>query len=224
MRRVRRVRGKHLEIVQSASTSISSHSFSPAEFLPDTAIHRPITTFVDVPSEDGRRMYREVIPIDPPSPIKSSRACSSRTSGLTDETCLPSPVWSNVNRPDERYIMFGDDNEREYEPPRPPSPKPRKALFSVSQKQSNLFDVKLESHLDEKLGSDFVPLEGVLPRPLSTRVSASRWMRRRRSGFVSGVQELCVQSSVPVSRVQGRGSILSGMLCQSSFGKPTAHR
>jgi hypothetical protein len=138
---VKRVRGRHLEIVQSASTSVSSHSFSPAHLIPDAQIHCPIATFVDVPSKDGRRVHREIIPVEPPSPIKSSRACSSNTSGLIDETRLPPPVWSNGDYLDEHYIMFGEDDGHNYEPPPPsPPPKPHKALFSVSQKQSNLFD------------------------------------------------------------------------------------
>jgi hypothetical protein len=148
-RQVKRVRGKHLEIVHSASTSVSSHSFSPAQLIPDAQIHRPITTFVDVPSKDGHRMYREVIPIEPPSPIMSSRARSSRTSGLTDETPLPPPVWGDVDHRGEHYVMFGDEDERDCEPLRPPSPKPRQALFSVSQKQPNLFDIGIESYWGE---------------------------------------------------------------------------
>jgi hypothetical protein len=137
-RRVKRVRGRHLEIVHSG-TSVSSHSFSPSQIVPGSHIHRPITTFVDVPSNDGRRMYREMIPIEPPSPIK--RACSSRTSGPTEETPLPPPVWGGVDHSDEHYVMFEDEDERDHEP-RPPSPKPRNTLFSVSQKQSNFFDVR----------------------------------------------------------------------------------
>ncbi|KAJ7862019.1 hypothetical protein B0H14DRAFT_3444990 [Mycena olivaceomarginata] len=56
----------------------------------------------------------------------SSRARSSRTSGLTDETPLPPPVWGDVDHGGEHYVMFGDEDERDGEPP---PPKPRQALF-----------------------------------------------------------------------------------------------
>ncbi|KAJ7897985.1 hypothetical protein B0H14DRAFT_3080821 [Mycena olivaceomarginata] len=72
-------------------------------------------------------MYRKMIPIEPPSPIK--RACSTRTSGPTEETPLPPPVWGGVDHSDEHYVMFEDEDERNHEP-RPPSPKPHNTLFS----------------------------------------------------------------------------------------------
>ncbi|KAJ7863532.1 hypothetical protein B0H14DRAFT_2574911 [Mycena olivaceomarginata] len=48
-------------------------------------------------------------------------------------------------------------------------------------------------------------------------------MRKHKPGLVSRVQKLYAQPSLPVLGVQGLGAFLSGMLCQSSFGKPTAH-
>ncbi|KAJ7791307.1 hypothetical protein B0H14DRAFT_3500651 [Mycena olivaceomarginata] len=70
--RIRRHRGGHLEIVNS-STSVSSHSFSPDQLMVDAEVHRPITTFVDRPSEDRRRVYHDIVPIEPPSPVKKAR-------------------------------------------------------------------------------------------------------------------------------------------------------
>jgi hypothetical protein len=129
--RRRLIRGKHVELVSSANTSVSNHSFSPASFLSDAQIHRPIESFVDAPSEDGRRVYREVVPIEPPSPLKRARLAA--TSGSSGQDRLPPPQWDIPSGQDDRYEMFGDDGFDD--PPLPPLPQARKPLFSVSWKQ-----------------------------------------------------------------------------------------
>ncbi|KAJ7671114.1 hypothetical protein B0H14DRAFT_2657453 [Mycena olivaceomarginata] len=134
--RRRLIRGKHIELIPAtntvaANTSISSHSFSPASILPDAQIHWPIETFVDVPSEDGRRVYREVVVIEPPSPLKRARLAAA--SGSSGEDRLPPPQWEVPSDQNERYEIFCDDPFDD--PPLPllpPPPRARKPLFLVT--------------------------------------------------------------------------------------------
>ncbi|KAJ7030837.1 hypothetical protein C8F04DRAFT_1186481 [Mycena alexandri] len=102
---------------------ISMHTFDPREFLPDAEIERSIQTFVDKTSADGRRVYREIVPIAPPSPIKTARASSSR------HTTGPSNIRPTIEiGADERYEMWHDPYD---DPPLPQLPRTKKkALFS----------------------------------------------------------------------------------------------
>lgn len=132
--RVRRVRGRHLEIVGSAAASSStSHSFAPEVFMADAEIHRPISSVVERPSADLRRVYRDVVPILPPSPIKAARR-SAMGGGATG---VPLPQFQDAsNSGDKRYEMFldssADDPPLPPLPPLPGVPRPRKPIFSVS--------------------------------------------------------------------------------------------
>ncbi|KAJ7745627.1 hypothetical protein B0H14DRAFT_3514464 [Mycena olivaceomarginata] len=126
-RRIRRVRGKHLEVVPAtSSTSVSSHSFNPEQFLPHLEVHEPIQAFVDRTSEDSRRIYREVIPIEPPSPIKRARFAAAQGSSESDARPA-SFAFPEADAHNDRYDMaFGDDEE----PPAPePAPRSRKGIF-----------------------------------------------------------------------------------------------
>jgi hypothetical protein len=128
-RRIRRIRGKHLEVVPAtSSTSVSSHSFTPEQFLPHLEVHEPIQVFVDRTSEDSRRIYREVIPIEPPSPIKRARFAAAQGSSESDARPA-SFAFPEADAHNDRYDMaFGDDEE----PPAPePAPRSRKGIFSV---------------------------------------------------------------------------------------------
>lgn len=114
--------------LNNPSVSVSSFSFSPEEFLPNADINRPIEAFVDRVSEDGRRMYREIRPIEPPSPIRNARATTTQGAAPSGSASL------NVTTNDDRYEMF-NDNSNDYDPPSlelPSAARPKKAIFSVS--------------------------------------------------------------------------------------------
>ncbi|KAJ7352108.1 hypothetical protein DFH08DRAFT_956919 [Mycena albidolilacea] len=137
-RRLRRFRGKHVEILSgdpsassssvsaSGTSSVSSHLFSASDFLPNARVDRPINAFVDETSGDLRRMHRSVLPIAPPSPVKRARLADTMVENVVPswDPALPHP-------PNECYVMFGDDEFED--PPLPPPPRPprtRAALFS----------------------------------------------------------------------------------------------
>lgn len=136
--RIRRHRGGHLEIVNS-STSVSSHSFSPDQLMVDAEVHRPITTFVDRPSEDRRRVYHDIVPIEPPSPVKKARI-------VAPPAPLPHPHRETRSSDlphgdeDESYQMhlnldmhLDDDAQDPPVPPLPDLGRKRKAIYSVRQ-------------------------------------------------------------------------------------------
>ncbi|KAJ7713790.1 hypothetical protein B0H16DRAFT_1478367 [Mycena metata] len=105
--------------------AVSSHSFDPTDFLPGAEIERPINTFVDRTSGDGRRVYRAVVPIAPPSPIKVARAGGSKQ--IVDASAS-APIRPDMEMdPDDRYEMWRDDDD----PPVLPLPKKRKGYFRI---------------------------------------------------------------------------------------------
>jgi hypothetical protein len=128
--RIRRVRGRHLEIVDS-STSVSSHSFSPDELMPDAEVHRPLTTFVDRPSDDRRRVYHEAVPIEPPSPVK--KACIAAPHRVPQEAHSERVSFDPLDGEDEGFYQMNLDADAD-DPPVPPLPnlgRKRKAIYSV---------------------------------------------------------------------------------------------
>ncbi|KAJ7808143.1 hypothetical protein B0H14DRAFT_3482659 [Mycena olivaceomarginata] len=113
--RVKHIRGRHLEIVSgpgSASTSVSTHTFSGDVFMADAPL-RPINTYVDRVSEDSRRIYREVVPIEPPSPVKNARVAEAHQH--LDVLSAPRKLGGTMTNPDtsqEHYEMFHDNTVR----------------------------------------------------------------------------------------------------------------
>jgi hypothetical protein len=96
--------------------------------MADADIERPMNTFVDRISDDMRRIYRDIIPVAPPSPIKNAREAAAQSSSSSR-----AEAWSTVpDAEDEHYEMF---NEPEDDPPLE-IPRTRKsakrALYSVS--------------------------------------------------------------------------------------------
>ncbi|KAJ7823928.1 hypothetical protein B0H13DRAFT_2375773 [Mycena leptocephala] len=106
---------------QSSQVNVTSHTFSASEFRP--VAERAINTFVDRASGDQRRIYRDIISIEPPSPIKKARATAWQGSNVNAEF---RPRVDEVV--DDRYEMFGDDwDANAADPPVPTLPKiPRK--------------------------------------------------------------------------------------------------
>ncbi|KAJ7653714.1 hypothetical protein DFH06DRAFT_1270103 [Mycena polygramma] len=114
-----------------ASVSITSFSFSPEEFLPEADASRPMQTFVDRPSQDLRRVYRQVVPIEPPSPVKLGRIAAQGGNLSNAPGSGPSST-----KDDERYDMFNDnqdigaDNDDPFSAPPPAGALPKKPIFS----------------------------------------------------------------------------------------------
>lgn len=128
--RVRRLRGRHLEIVD-ASTSISSYSFSPDELMPGAEVHRPLATFVDRSSNDWRRVYHETVPIEPPSPVKKARTVASHR--VPQETHSEPISFDLLDCEDEERYQMNLDADAD-DPPVPPLPslgRKRKEIYSV---------------------------------------------------------------------------------------------
>jgi hypothetical protein len=125
---VRRICGRHLENVGSvAASSSTSHLFAPEVFMADTEIHRPISSVVERPSADLQRVYRDVVRILPPSPIKAAW----RSAMGVGATGVPLPQFQDApNSGDERYEMFL--NSSTDNPPLPGVPRPQKPIFSAS--------------------------------------------------------------------------------------------
>jgi hypothetical protein len=215
--RVKRIRGRHLEIVDSASTSVLTYSFAPEVFMADVNIHRPITTFVDRPSEDGRRMYRDVVPIQPPSPVKNARINTDRRQ--SQPIAAPSPPFSFSDASDDRYEMFHDGTADDPPVPSLPDiPRPRKAIFSVS------FYFRREiTGAHGEIGQDPVRMEEDVPRPLRFGVSADGWMRGRQRQVVPWVLESGQAPCLPLSRMPGGNPVLQRMLCGEAFGAPSSY-
>ncbi|KAF8139331.1 hypothetical protein K438DRAFT_1996130 [Mycena galopus ATCC 62051] len=121
-RKIRRVGGKHLEIVGSTSTSaaasisVSTHSFTPQELSGNADDNRPIETFVEEPSADLRRIHRRAIPIEPPSPTKKERRIAAEAQPAANVEWLA----TGSDTSDERYNMLQDWDED----PAPPAPAP----------------------------------------------------------------------------------------------------
>jgi hypothetical protein len=111
--------------VSHSEVRVSTHTFAASEFLP--AAERSIQTYVDRPSEDSRRMYRDVIPIVPPSPIKKAHVGAANGGSTVDNQAR---VRIQDNYHDDRYEMCTDDPADD--PPLPPPPRPAgKGIFSV---------------------------------------------------------------------------------------------
>lgn len=96
------------------------HSFAVGSVLAASA---PMQTFVDRPSADHRRVYREIIRLEPPSPVKRARLeaaalGSSNTAAAGPFSAVPEP-WES-----ERYPMEGDDDDPLL-PDLPPMPNPQ---------------------------------------------------------------------------------------------------
>ncbi|KAJ7923563.1 hypothetical protein B0H13DRAFT_1864713 [Mycena leptocephala] len=126
---------------------VSTHTFSASDFLP--AADRAIETFVDRPSDDSRRMYRDVIPIAPPSPIKKARVEAAKGGSTVDDQAQARFQQHNY----DRYEMFTGDPADD--PPLPPPPRPgRKGIFS----DSTLYKWKARS-VDRYL-REFLRLDG----------------------------------------------------------------
>ncbi|KAJ7884187.1 hypothetical protein B0H14DRAFT_3082403 [Mycena olivaceomarginata] len=102
----------------------------------DAEVHRPITTFVDRPSEDRRRVYHDIVPIEPPSPVKKARI-------VAPPAPLPHPHRETRSSDlphgdeDESYQMhlnldmhLDDDAQDPPVPPLPDLGRKRKAIYS----------------------------------------------------------------------------------------------
>lgn len=178
MRRVRRVRGRHLEIQPSASTSISNHSFSPADLIPQADVHRPISTFVHRPSEDLCRIYCDVLPIEPPSPIKKARlAAAEGGRSHVPESAPDISILDDSQALDERYDMFFDSDDQAAAPARHRPARTRKTIYSVCFFSLFLANSLLTGSFDGK-GPCSLRMESKLPGSISAGVFTTPWLWR----------------------------------------------
>jgi hypothetical protein len=100
----------------------------------------PVRTFVDRASADGRGFVREIVRVDPPSPVKRARVTEPQTNNVSDAAMSSEPVADAEDSDRYRYTitMDGDDGGAYDAPapaPRPPNPKrfePAVRFFSSS--------------------------------------------------------------------------------------------
>jgi hypothetical protein len=103
-----RVRAKRLpNAVASTSgqTTTCSLSFEIDELMPLGDVDWPINSFVDQPSEDLRRIHRNVMPIEPPSPVKNARIAAVHGEASMNAPMVESGIPDSF---DDRYEMFND--------------------------------------------------------------------------------------------------------------------
>jgi hypothetical protein len=111
----------------SLGPSVSTHTFNVDELI--TPEEAPIESYVDRLSGDGRRIVREPIRVEPPSPVKRARL-GEPTPAATDA----SPPQTSDNDAD-RYTMtpddYGDDDDSPPVLPLPRMPNPKRLEPSV---------------------------------------------------------------------------------------------
>ncbi|KAF8163892.1 hypothetical protein K438DRAFT_1775797 [Mycena galopus ATCC 62051] len=76
-------------------------------FMSDAQAHAPLQTFVDRTSGDNQRIYRNVIPIEPPSPIKQARL---NLASHPSQSQGPLPAFEVPDALEDRYNMALDDS------------------------------------------------------------------------------------------------------------------
>ncbi|KAJ7805536.1 hypothetical protein B0H14DRAFT_3485065 [Mycena olivaceomarginata] len=111
----------------TAPAPVNSHtaSFSIAEITGDHT-HTPITTFVERASEDNRRVYREEVVVEPPSPVKRYRAGQVHPAPSIHNNNGPTQPPSDASA--ERYQMgFFLDDDASMDPVPELEPTPRQA-------------------------------------------------------------------------------------------------
>ncbi|KAJ7435097.1 hypothetical protein B0H11DRAFT_1937910 [Mycena galericulata] len=110
------------EPASTAESSVSIHTFSVDLLELRAPEDEPLATFVDRVSEDRRRRWRDVIEIEPPSPIKRARLTHREETPPQDDP-MPLPFSWSLDAGDERYEM--DPRPDDPDPPEPPDPCPR---------------------------------------------------------------------------------------------------
>ncbi|KAJ7753698.1 hypothetical protein B0H14DRAFT_3512710 [Mycena olivaceomarginata] len=93
---------------------------------PGDHTHTPITTFVERASEDNRRVYREEVVVEPPSPVKRYRAGQVHPAPSIHNNNGPTQPPSDASA--ERYQMgFFLDDDASMDPVPELEPTPRQA-------------------------------------------------------------------------------------------------
>jgi hypothetical protein len=130
----RNERRRKQENARASSSTANTHRTLVS--LPGIArdIERPITTFVDRISNDNRRLYREEVPVLPPSPVKRmklARHVAASTSELSATTFTPATDHgldgehyqiSHFNADDEEPFDAPSDAPRTAQPSKPIEP------------------------------------------------------------------------------------------------------
>ncbi|KAJ7197571.1 hypothetical protein GGX14DRAFT_574051 [Mycena pura] len=94
-----RVRSRKRNLTNIAGSR--SHVFSFDALIPPT-VDAPINNFVDCVSADNRRVYREMAPLDPPSPLKRARREAPQCTSESHSTFVPE---AEMDMAGDRYAM-----------------------------------------------------------------------------------------------------------------------
>jgi hypothetical protein len=108
------------------SPATSSHVFSVTDLItpPEAA---PVASFMDRPTADGRKIVREGVRVEPPSPVKRARL--GEPSAVADDNTTSAAPSSSEEDPEDRYEMgqgdadLGDNDPPLYSPPKVLNPK-----------------------------------------------------------------------------------------------------
>ncbi|KAJ7908806.1 hypothetical protein B0H13DRAFT_2233210 [Mycena leptocephala] len=123
----------------SGSSGHSYHSFD-VDALMRPPEDEPILTSVERTSADRRRVYRDVVPVAPPSPVKRARLHQTADRAATGME----PVSLELG--DDRYDLDVRDEDDEDSPSLPSVPRaPRPVKYSVSDEQLSSFPFLMKS-------------------------------------------------------------------------------
>ncbi|KAJ7502402.1 hypothetical protein B0H11DRAFT_2188280 [Mycena galericulata] len=139
MSRANRNRGKRNKKTPAPSAA-QSHSFSLDSLFPGaslTAESAPMQSFVERPSVDGQRLHREIIEVEPPSPVKCARLHAAQSSAAGSSTAPAFDVFGGEGAfphefESERYTMMDDAADDPPLPDLPPCPDPKAFKPAVS--------------------------------------------------------------------------------------------
>jgi hypothetical protein len=119
----------------TAAAPVNSHtaSFSIADITGDHTL-TPITTFVERASQDNRRVYREEVVVEPPSPVKRYRAgqVHPAPSICNNHGATEPPSDASADRYQMGFFLDDDASMDPMDPVPEPEPTPRQAKPSVS--------------------------------------------------------------------------------------------
>ncbi|KAJ7431292.1 hypothetical protein B0H11DRAFT_1941922 [Mycena galericulata] len=104
---------------EAASSATHQHSFNLGVLFPGAElVSAPMQTFVERPSADRRRLHRELVEVEPPSPVKRARMEVANSASTAPPVSAPSTA-DPFSEPWEadRYTMMEDDD-----PPLPDLP------------------------------------------------------------------------------------------------------
>ncbi|KAJ7805540.1 hypothetical protein B0H13DRAFT_2387657 [Mycena leptocephala] len=138
---------------QTTASNANAHRTRISLPGPSREVDRPITTFVDRVSNDNRRLYREEVPVLPPSPVKRQKLAQHVAASAALSTTTPAHT-SDDSLSAERYQISGFDDDPfasdGLDPPLLLGPRDRSNLLSLRWQRE-----KVDTYL-----SEFIRLDG----------------------------------------------------------------